>query len=93
MVFGGCKNYMGNHKSCDNNVIVHPGIAERATGGRRCQTDDNKVFQNQYHDNNHCVTHDGVFYSMSTTAPLVSIILAPFLTYLPALHHPTRVVC
>lgn len=64
MVFGGCKNYMGNHKSCDHNVIVHPGIAERAAGGRRCQTDDNKVFQNQYHDSNQCVTQDGNFYSM-----------------------------
>jgi hypothetical protein len=64
MVFGGCKNYLGNHKSCDHNVIVHPGIPARATGGRRCQTDDNKVFQNQYHDNNHCITQDGVFYSM-----------------------------
>ena len=64
MVFGGCKNFLGNHKSCDHNVIVHPGIASCAAGGRRCQTDDNKVFQEQYHDNNHCITQDGVFYSM-----------------------------
>eukprot|EP00038_Savillea_parva_P031470 m.86905 g.86905 ORF g.86905 m.86905 type:complete len:585 (-) comp9682_c0_seq2:137-1891(-) len=65
MVFGGCKNYLGNHKSCDHNVIIHPGIASRATGSRRCQTDDNSVFQNQYHDNNHCVTVDGTFYTMN----------------------------
>ena len=61
MVWGGCKNFLGCHKSCDHNVIVHPGIAARASGSRRCQTDDNKVFANQYHDNNHCVTQDGVF--------------------------------
>eukprot|EP00729_Bicosta_minor_P002862 gene2862-15982_t len=65
MVFGGCKNYLGNHKSCDHNVIVHPGIPARATGGRRCQTDDNKVFEEQYHDNNHCMTQtwNNTFYS------------------------------
>jgi len=28
-------------KSCDHNVIVHPGNDARATGNRRCQTDDN----------------------------------------------------
>ena len=60
-----CKGLTGNHKSCDHNVIVHPGISSRASGGRRCQTDDNKVFQNQYHDNNHCITQDGQFYSMN----------------------------
>ena len=64
MVWGGCKNYMGNHKSCAHNVIIHPGTPSRSTGGRRCQTDDNRVFQNQYHDNNHCFTADGEFYSM-----------------------------
>ena len=56
MVFGGCKNFMGNHKSCDHNVIVHPGIPTRSAGGRRCQTDDNKIFADQYHDGNHCFT-------------------------------------
>lgn len=65
MVWGGCKNFLGCHKSCDHNVIVHPGIAARASGSRRCQTDDNKVFANQYHDNNHCMTQDGVFYTMN----------------------------
>ena len=64
MVFGGCKNYLGNHKSCDGNVIMHPGIPDRAAGGRRCQTDDNKVFADQYHGDNHCFTQDGDFYSM-----------------------------
>lgn len=55
----------GNHKSCDHNVIVHPGIASRASGGRRCQTDDNKKFSDQYHHDNHCFSYDGMFYSMS----------------------------
>ena len=65
MVWGGCKNYLGNHKSCDHNVIVHPGIDSRSSGGRRCQTDDNSAFQDMYHDNNHCFTQDGSFYSMN----------------------------
>ena len=68
MVFGGCKNFMGNHKSCDHNVIVHPGIPTRSAGGRRCQTDDNKIFADQYHDGNHCFTQDGDFYSMGISA-------------------------
>jgi hypothetical protein len=51
-------------QSCDGNVIVHPGIDSRSEGNRRCQTDDNSVFQNQYHMDNHCVTQDGSFYSM-----------------------------
>jgi hypothetical protein len=59
---------MGNHKSCDHNVIVHPGIPGRSAGGRRCQTDDNKVFADQYHDGNHCFTNDGNFYSMGISA-------------------------
>jgi hypothetical protein len=68
MVFGGCKNYLGNHKSCDHNVIVHPGIPGRSAGGRRCQTDDNKIFADQYHDGNRCFTQDGNFYSMRITS-------------------------
>jgi len=63
MVFGGCKNYLGEQKSCDRNVIVHPGLSSRSAGGRKCQTDDNKEFSKQYHDNNHCFTPDGNFYS------------------------------
>ena len=44
MVFGGCKNFLGNSKSCDHNLIVFPGAAEHSSGARRCQTDDNHVF-------------------------------------------------
>jgi|EP01046_Picozoa_sp_COSAG06_P000389 hypothetical protein len=67
MVFGGCKNYMGHSKSCDHNIIVFPGdYDDKGTqrGSNPCQTDDNAVFANQYHDNNHCFTADGDFYSM-----------------------------
>lgn len=64
MVFGGCKNYRGDHKSCDRNIIVFPGIPSRAAGLRRCQTDDNHFFAEQYFDGNTCITQDGEFYSM-----------------------------
>ena len=33
--------------------------------GRRCQTDDNPAFANQYFHNNTCVTQDGQPYSFS----------------------------
>ena len=36
LAWGGCKNYRGNGKSCDHNLILYPGIDERASGGRRC---------------------------------------------------------
>ena len=38
MVFGGCKNFLGNSKSCDHNVILYPGIDSRSSGGP-CSTD------------------------------------------------------
>ena len=41
----------------------------RSTGARRCQTDDNGVFANQYYQNNFCVTWDGVPYSFSHCHP------------------------
>ena len=62
---GGCKNYLGNHKQCDNNVILYPGIAGRSAGGRKCQTDDNGEFAEQFHEGNTCATADGDFYSFS----------------------------
>ena len=70
MVFGGCKNYMGHSKSCDHNIIVFPGDYDDKgiqRGSNPCQTDDNSVFANQYHDNNHCFTSDGDFYSARST--------------------------
>jgi len=69
MVWGGCKNYLGHSKSCDHNLIIFPGIDERASGGRRCQTDDNGVFANQYFHENTCVTEDGAPYSFSGCDP------------------------
>ena len=65
MVFGGCKNYLGNSKSCDHNWIIYPGLENRsgtgAFSGHRCQTDDNGMFANQYYHNNTCLTTDGKF--------------------------------
>ena len=63
MLWGGCKNYLGNSKTCDHNVMVYPGFG-RSSSTKPCQTDDNNVFANQYHNNNHCITIDGNFYSM-----------------------------
>jgi hypothetical protein len=36
-MFGGCKNYLGNSKYCQDNLILYPGIDSRATGDRKCQ--------------------------------------------------------
>ena len=58
MVWGGCKNYLGNSKHCEHNVIVHPG-AGMSKSGAPCQTDDNLVFANQYHRHNHCIVQGG----------------------------------
>eukprot|EP01062_Namystynia_karyoxenos_P011319 TRINITY_DN14045_c0_g1_i2.p1 TRINITY_DN14045_c0_g1~~TRINITY_DN14045_c0_g1_i2.p1 ORF type:complete len:875 (+),score=181.70 TRINITY_DN14045_c0_g1_i2:105-2627(+) len=69
MVWGGCKNYLGNSKSCDHNLILFPGIPQRASGSRRCQTDDNGVFANQYFHENSCITGDGVAYTFSKCNP------------------------
>ena len=57
----------GHHKSCDNNVILYPGIDSRSSAGwnRQCQTDDNGVFANQYHHHNYCVTSTNALYSFS----------------------------
>lgn len=93
LVWGGCKNYLGNHKSCDRNVIVHPGIEARASGGRRCQTDDNSVFQNQYHDNNHCITQDGFFYTMNFRGSCTAHDIDPhvYQTFNNTLYSPNKV--
>ena len=63
MLWGGCKNYLGHSKSCDRNVMIYPGFG-RSHSTKPCQTDDNSVFANQYHDNNQCITSDGNAYSM-----------------------------
>lgn len=64
-----CKNYVGDRKNCSLNVILYPGIDGRSSGGRRCQTDDNGVFAEQFHENNACATADGAFYSFSDCTP------------------------
>ena len=64
LVYGGCKNYLGHDKACGpGNVILFPGINSRSSGGRRCQTDDNGQFANQYYFGNTCFEPDGNFYS------------------------------
>jgi hypothetical protein len=65
LAWGGCKNYRGNGKSCDHNLILYPGIDARASGGRRCQTDDNGLFANMYYTSNQCAEADGSFLSFS----------------------------
>ena len=48
LVYGGCKNYKGDHKNCGpNNVILFPGIFSRSSSGSSspprwgsCQTND-----------------------------------------------------
>jgi hypothetical protein len=63
LVFGGCKNYKGDHKICGNNVIVYPGIESRSTGARSCQTNDNGGFAFQEFIGNQCIQGDGNFYT------------------------------
>ena len=37
LIYGGCKNYKGDHKICGpDNVIIHPGIDSRSSGGQCC---------------------------------------------------------
>ena len=65
MIFGGCKNYLGHHKNCTGNVILYPGTDGRSQGDRRCQTDDNGQFADQFHEGNLCTSADGKFYTFS----------------------------
>jgi hypothetical protein len=69
MVWGGCKNYRGNSKSCDHNTILYPGDRGHSGGGRRCQTDDNGIFANQYYHGNKCIESDGGYYSFGKCTP------------------------
>ena len=48
-----------NHKQCDDNFILYPGTSGRSAGGHRCQTDDNGVFAEQFHEGNVCASEDG----------------------------------
>ena len=68
-IFGGCKNYLGNHKQCVDNVILYPGTSGRSAGGHRCQTDDNGVFAEQFYVGNTCATEDGRILDFSGCNP------------------------
>ena len=72
MVFGGCKNYLGNSKSCDANVIVYPGISSRSAGSYRCACFAGTGFADQYFQNNTCLTADGVVYTYGFQQPITN---------------------
>ena len=56
LVFGGCKNYKGDHKICGpDNVILYPGIDSRSSGARSCQTNDNAGFKFDEFIGNKCI--------------------------------------
>ena len=66
LVFGGCKNYKGDHKICGpDNVIIYPGIDGRSSGARSCQTNDNAGFKFNEFIGNKCMQGDGNFYTFS----------------------------
>jgi len=65
MFLGGCKNNRGSHKNCSSNVILYPG----AFSGHACQTDDNGVFGDQFHESNVCSSSDGTYYSIPSCTP------------------------
>mmetsp|Transcript_18375 Transcript_18375/g.25830 ORF Transcript_18375/g.25830 Transcript_18375/m.25830 type:complete len:244 (-) Transcript_18375:59-790(-) len=73
LVFGGCKNFQGNHKITHHNLIAFPGIEPRSYGDRRCQSEDNNLlhvgrgFAEQYYHDNHCLSQDGIAYSWFLT--------------------------
>lgn len=69
MLWGGCKNYLGNSKSCDQNLIIYPGIDPRSTGDRRCQTNDDSVQANGVYWGNRCIEQDGLMYKFSGCNP------------------------
>jgi len=70
LVYGGCKNYLGSNKACGpDNLIIWPGHPNHSTGNRRCQTDDNGVFANQYYFNNTCASFDNEFYTWKSCVP------------------------
>ena len=73
MVWGGCKNYRGHSKSCDHNTILYPGDAQHSSGGRKCQTDDNGIFANQYYHGNKCFESSGAFYSFRKNCNSVNV--------------------
>jgi hypothetical protein len=65
LVYGGVKNFRGDHKIATGNVIIYPGIDDRASGRRSCQTNDNIGFDFQEYKGNKCVQYDGQFYTFS----------------------------
>jgi hypothetical protein len=80
MLWGGCKNYLGNSKACSNNLIIYPGADPRSTGDRRCQTNDDSVQANGQYYGNRCVEQDGKMYSFAGCNPKAPI-TSTYMTY------------
>ena len=58
--------YTGDHKICGpNNLIIHPGINSRSSGGHACQTNDSPDFAFNEFIGNQCITWDGEPYTFS----------------------------
>lgn len=63
LLWGGLKNYEGNSKIGSDNLLIYPGADNRATGNRRCQTNDDQFAANGMYIGNRCVEGDGQAYS------------------------------
>lgn len=63
LVWGGCKNNLGNSKACDGNLIIYPGLSERSLGDQRCLTDASGTFARQFYRGNVCLSADGSFFN------------------------------
>ena len=52
-MYGGCKSNKGNSKSCDRNLILYPGTANRSEAGNECLTGG--PFADSYFFGNDCI--------------------------------------
>jgi hypothetical protein len=52
LMYGGCKQNGGNTQTCDHNLILYPGMANRSTGNTCLSS---SKFANSYYDNNDCI--------------------------------------
>jgi hypothetical protein len=53
LMYGGCKQNSGNSQTCDHNLMLYPGMANRSAAGNTCLS-ANK-FANSYYANNDCI--------------------------------------
>jgi hypothetical protein len=52
LLYGGCKQNLGNSQTCDHNLIIYPGMANRSAGNTCLSA---QKFANSYYDNNDCI--------------------------------------